>query len=32
MQEQNIEQPKQDTVPNEVGGVSLQGHIKIFDP
>lgn len=36
MQEQNTEQSNKDTaqtdVPNEVGGVSLQGHIKIFDP
>jgi hypothetical protein len=32
MQEENkSEQPKQPQ-PNEVGGVKVQGHIKIYDP
>ena len=33
MQEENkSEQPKQQAQPNEVGGVKVQGHIKIYDP
>jgi hypothetical protein len=33
MQEENkSEQPKQLAQPNEVGGVKVQGHIKIYDP
>jgi len=35
MQEENKQQeqrPVQEKRPDEVGGISLQGHIKIFDP
>jgi len=35
MQEENKQQEQrqlQEKRPDEVGGISLQGHIKIFDP